>query len=260
MQPKSKKAQYFFVDEAGDPTFYDKYGRFIVGKEGCSKILLLGFIKTHNPEPLRQAIMRLHDEVKNDQYFKGISSIKKTNLVFHAKDDAPEIREKVYKTIVDLDFKAEFVVARKIENIFKVRHKGKENLFYDDLTVKLFKNKLHLSEQSHIYFAVRGSKTRQVPLEEAIQVAKNSFENEHKIKVDSQILIFPQSPYGEPCLQIADYMNWAIQRAFIKKEDRYYKFMESKVKFICDVYDTNKYPKNFYSRDNLFDINKISPL
>ncbi len=260
MKLNDVKTQYFFVDEAGDSTFYDRYGRYIVGKEGCSKILLLGFIKTTNPEPLRNAIFKLHEEIKNDEYLKDIPSLKKSHLAFHAKDDTPEIREKVYKTILGLDFKAEFIVARKIENIFKVRHKGKENLFYDDLIIKLFKNKLHVAEQIFIYFAVRGNKTRQAPLEEAIQTAKNSFETEHKMKIDSKIAILPQSPYGEACLQIVDYMNWAIQRAFVRGEDRYYKFIESKVKFVCDVYDTDKYPNNFYSRGNTFSINKISPL
>lgn len=260
MQTKKEKEQYFFVDEAGDATFYDRYGRYIVGKEGCSKILLLGFIKTSNPEPLRKAILQLHEEIKNDQYLKSIPSLKKSSLTFHAKDDSPEVREKVYKLIVGLDFKSEFIVARKIENIFKVKHNGKENLFYDDLTIKLFQNKLHLSERTHIYFAVRGSKTRQVPLEEAILTAKNSFENKHNIKVETSVDIIPQSPYGEPCLQIIDYMNWALQRAIVKGEDRYYKFVESKVKFVCDIYDTDKYPNNFYSRGNPFSINKISPL
>jgi hypothetical protein len=55
-------------------------------------------------------------------------------------------------------------------------------------------------------------------------------------------------------------MNWAVQRAFVKGEERYYKFVESKVKFICDVYDTNKYPNNFYNKENPFSVNKISPL
>ena len=40
MKSKKNKNLYFFVDESGDPYFYDRYGNFIVGKPGCSKILL----------------------------------------------------------------------------------------------------------------------------------------------------------------------------------------------------------------------------
>ena len=133
-----KEKLYFFVDEAGDATFYNQYGRLIVGEEGCSKILLLGFIKTEHPGILRNAVLNLQKEIT--------------------------------------------------------------------------------------------------------------------------VNITPQYPVGEPCLQIADYMNWAVQRAFVKGEDRYLKFVEDKITYLCDVYDFDKYPKNFYSKTNKFDITKMSPL
>lgn len=260
MKTKKQKEHYYFVDEAGDPVFFDKYGNNIVGQEGCSKILLLGLIKTNDPKSLRQTIDNLRKEIVADPYLQNIPSLKKTALSFHAKDDAPEVREKVFKAITNLNFTAEFIVARKIEALFRKRHQAKQNLFYDDLIIKLLENKLHLAEKTYIYFSVRGNKTRQAPLEEAIQVAKNSFESKHGVSVDTSIEIIPQSPIGEPCLQIVDYMNWAVQRAFTKGEDRFYKFIENKVKFLCDVYDFDKYPDNYYSRGNKFDVNKISPL
>ena len=86
------------------------------------------------------------------------------------------------------------------------------------------------------------------------------FENKHNIKIDSEVKIFPQRPEGEPCLQVVDYMNWAIQRAFIKKEMRYYNFVKNKISLIVDIYDSDKYPKSYYHKRNPFDVNKISPL
>ncbi|MEK7172579.1 MAG: DUF3800 domain-containing protein [Patescibacteria group bacterium] len=251
---------YFFVDEAGDAVFYDKRGSFIVGKEGCSKILLLGFVRTENPQDLRKAVLKLRDEIKNDKYLEKIPSIQKTIQSFHAKDDCPEVREKFFKLIVGLDFKAEFFVARKIESLFLSRHQGKASLFYDDLVIKLFENKLHKSESNIIYFANRGNRERQEPLEGAVRTAALTFENKWGKKVDSDIQIFPQTPVGEPCLQIADYMNWATQRAFIKGEERYFKFVEEKISYLVDIYDFDKYPNNFYNKKNRFEVNKISPL
>ena len=105
---KRKSKQYFFIDEAGDPIFYNRRRECIVGEEGCSKILILGFIRTQNPGKLRKAVLSLHNEVLNDPYFNNIPSIIKTRRAFHAKDDCPEVREKFYKLIVKLDFKAEF--------------------------------------------------------------------------------------------------------------------------------------------------------
>lgn len=254
------EVNYFFVDEAGDPTFYNKVGRFIVGEEGCSKILLLGFIRTPNPEILRKEITLLKEEILNDPFYKGVPSLKKTAIGFHAKDDIPEIRERVFRKIVTLDFKAEFIIARKQENLFRTKYKRKENLFYDDLIVKLFENKLHLARKNVIYFATRGNKLRQEPLEKAIEKAISVFETKWKVKIDGENKIFPQTPVGEPCLQIADYMNWAVYRAFTKNEDRYYKFVEDKVSFLCDVFDFDKYPKNYYNKKNVFELKKISPL
>ena len=65
---------------------------------------------------------------------------------------------------------------------------------------------------------------------------------------------------GQPCLQVIDYMNWTVYRAFVKQEMRYYRFVGNKVSMLLDLYDAPKYPKNWYSRRNPFDIEKTSPL
>lgn len=113
---------------------------------------------------------------------------------------------------------------------------------------------------NEIFFAVRGNKTRQAPLEQAIQKTIKTFESKWKKKIESSIKINPQSPSGEPCLQVIDYINWAVQRAFIKQDMRFYRFIEQKIKYLVDIYDNDKYPKNFYNSRNKFDITKISPL
>lgn len=260
MKKKVEKITYFFVDESGDPYFYDRNGNFIVGKEGCSKILILGFIKTDQPDVLRKSLEAVRNDIANDLYLKDIPSVQKSLKTFHATDDCPEVREKVFKTLVSLPFKAEFIVARKNEAVFIKRHQKRPNLFYDDLISKLFENQLHQSDQSIIYFAVRGNRARQLPLEDAIRKSVLAFESKWGIKIETQISIFPQKPEGEPALQIIDYMNWTIQRAFIKGEMRYFDFMTDKISLVVDIYDFDKYPKNFYNRKNRLDITKISPL
>lgn len=129
MRKIKDEINYFFVDESGDPTFYDRQGKLIVGKEGISPILILGFIETKTPESIRSALESLRKQIEDDAYVEGIPSLKKSLVAFHAKDDCPEVRERVYKTIVDFDFTAELFVARKIQNIFNKRHHGRENEF-----------------------------------------------------------------------------------------------------------------------------------
>jgi hypothetical protein len=158
----AKKKFFYFVDESGDPTFFDADGNYMVGKEGCSPILILGFIKTEKPKVLRRALALLREEIKVDDYLKSIPSVKKSSISFHAKDDCPEVREKVFKLLKTLPFKCQFIVARK--------------------------------------------------------------------RLD----------------------------AFTKNEARYFSFLEEKISFICDIYDFDKYPHNFYNKNNPLKICKIS--
>lgn len=250
----------YFVDEAGDPTFYDSNGNLIVGQPGCSQILLLGFLQTENPEALRKVLLELQTEIRSDPYFQDFPSLKRTALAFHATDDRPEIRYRVFKLLATQDFHAQFVVARKIERVFRNNFQARETEFYDHLISCLFENVLHLYQRNFIYFAKRGSRSRQAPLLSAIQKGVNRFEQRWNTEVKTTFEIQAQTPKGEPCLSAIDYLNWAVYRAFTRGEMSYYRTVEDKISLLVDLYDTEKYPKNWYNRRNRFDVNKITPL
>ncbi|MEK7729293.1 MAG: DUF3800 domain-containing protein [candidate division KSB1 bacterium] len=260
MKSSQPGTTYYFVDESGDPTFYDAKGHLIVGEAGCSPILILGFVSTEEPQVLRQGLSRLRAELAEDKYLQAVPSMQKSLRAFHAKDDCAEVRQAVFKLIVELPFKSQFVVARKIERVFTKTFARDEKKFYDSLIARLFENTLHLREVNHIYFARRGSRQRQQHFEAAIRDGMNNFEKRWQTKITSQILIQSQTPIGEPCLQIIDYMNWAVYRVFTKQEMRYFDFIKDKVSLVWDMYDTNSYPNNFYNSKNPLDAKKISPL
>ncbi len=251
---------WFFVDESGDATFYDRKGNLIVGHPGCSPVLMLGFIETQDPDLLRKAVIDVQREVVNDPYFQDVPSLKKTAITFHAKDDTAEIRYIFFKLISELDFKAQFIIARKIERVFRNNFEASKHKFYDHLIQHLFERVLHRYTTNHIYFAKRGSRDRQQPLEQAIQTAIRHFEAKWNTTVESNYDVQAQTPKGEPCLSIIDYMNWAVYRAFTRGEMRYYRYVENKVSLLVDLYDRDNYPNNWYSRKNPFDITKCSPL
>lgn len=251
---------YFFVDESGDPVFYDRKGNLIVGQSGCSPILILGFIETQSPKQLRQGILTLQKEIIGDTYFQNVPSLRKTAVAFHAKDDLPEIRYRVFKLLAGLDFKAQFVVARKIERVFRNSFEASEAAFYDHLVSLLFENVLHRYQENHIYFAKRGSRDRQLPLTQAIQKGIQHFEEKWSHSITSKFKVQAQTPNGEPCLSVIDYMCWAVYRAFTRGQMRYYKTVEDKVSLLVDLYDTKNYPLNWYHQKNPFGIKKITPL
>ncbi len=260
MKSPSPRCNWFFVDESGDPTFYDRSGNLIVGVGGCSKLLILGFIETADPEPMRASLRILQTQLITDPYFADVPSLKKTGVAFHAKDDLPEIRYEVFKLLAQFNFKAQFVVARKIESVFRNEFQAQENRFYDHLVAQLFQNCLHRSTENRIYFAKRGSRQRQAPLAAAIRHGIGRFEAKWNTSVTTTYTVQAQSPSGEPCLSICDYLNWAVQRGYTRGEMRYYKYVEDKVSLIADIYDGAKYPKNWYNRRNPFHISKITPL
>jgi len=68
LQETERKTSFFFVDESGDPNFYGKGGNIIVGESGCSRILLLGFVQVENPEPIRNALRDLREQISTDKY------------------------------------------------------------------------------------------------------------------------------------------------------------------------------------------------
>ena len=79
MKKSDEKEHWYFVDETGDPTFHDGRGSLIVGQEGCSPILGVGFIETSDPAPIRRALAELHEQIAGDEYLQAFPSIEKTN-------------------------------------------------------------------------------------------------------------------------------------------------------------------------------------
>ncbi len=261
MKNPEDRTAWFFVDESGDPAFLGRHGRNLVGQPGCSPVLLLGFVELHDPRPARLALAELRKKLISDPYLKPIPSLAKTAVAFHAKDDCPEVRKAVFELLADLEFEAQFVVARKDVDTFRSKFKCSQNKFYDHLVTLLFKNVLHRAARNAIYFAQRGEKSRQVPLETAIIRGADRFRRRWNSDVVTEVTVQCQRPSGEPCLQIIDYMIWAVQRAFVRREMRYFDYVRSKIALVVDLYDIEHYPQNWYDRKrNPFDVQKISPL
>lgn len=198
MKKPEQGHNWFFVDESGDPTFYDRKGNLIVGQEGCSPLLILGFVEMRNPRHVRKAIRALQQEVIDDPYLQGIPSLSKTAIAFHAKDDISEVRERFFRLLLTLDFNAQFIVARKIERVFRNNFEANEHSFYDFLVSKLFRNVLHRHTHNHIIFAKRGSRDRQIPLTNAIEAGKRDFEAKWNTTIVTQTQIQAQTAKMNP--------------------------------------------------------------
>ena len=244
---------HYFIDEAGDSTLFDKHGNVIIGKEGNSKFFILGLLQVGDSDSLRKNLDRLRDDIINDPYFKGVPSLDpsrgRTAIAFHAKDDPPEVRYKVFDLLRqrdDINFFA--IVGEKMKTLEYVLSRQKfdptyhyqPDEMYDFLCRRLFKDRLHLADEYKVIFAQRGNKKRTQALENQLDIAQEC--RLQKVPKDQRPKIQVQSGLSNHYagLQAADYYLWALHRCYEKGEDRFLRNVWKHCKLIVDIHDKRK--------------------
>lgn len=255
-------SQVYYVDEAGDSTIFSKKGKILIGSEGCSRFFTLGLLQVGDPLSLKTELDQLRDNLMADPYFKGVPSMqpeaKKTALAFHAKDDLPEVRREVFALLRsrnDLGFYA--VVSDKFSTLAYVQNRQahdqayhyKPDETYDFLIRRLFKQRLHQSDNYQIVFARRGNRARNKILREQLEIARQRFEKRPEIPPNLQVESgYPKNHAG---LQATDYFLWALQRLYERQEDRYLFPIWSQCKLIIDIHDNRRHGYGeYYNRTN----------
>lgn len=265
-EAQNNKERHYFVDEAGDLTLFNRGGKVIVGNEGCSRHFILGCALIEKPHESRLQLSALREQILADPYLKEVPSIKKTGLAFHSKDDCSEVRMQVYKLICTLPVKFYAIVRRKNFLVEWVRKNNQydqdwhynENKIYDACVKRLFKDRLHLADTNHVMFARRGSSPRNEALSQALQKAKENYENSQGKSVTTELKIMSNYASNEPALQIIDYGLWALQRMYERLEDRYFNFLQDKFTRIIDLDDKRFKDYGVYYDDrNILTVEKI---
>lgn len=109
---------YYFLDEAGDTTFFGQGKICILGNEGVSEYFILGLVHFNGRlQTIRNEINALENEIQTNPYYL-VGSVKKKiaeagKFYFHATDDIPEIRKLFFDLIKLIDCSFEAVVAKK---------------------------------------------------------------------------------------------------------------------------------------------------
>jgi hypothetical protein len=259
MKDTEESKVFCFVDESGDPVFFNKRGEDLVKSGEASPVFIVGYLETKNHNELTRMLNDVREEIRNDEYLKGIPSVEKSLKHFHAKDDCSEVREKVFKAIKGMDIDVFIIVARKDPAQFISKFGGKGRKLYSYLVEKLFENRMHLYSEMDIYFSKMGNTIREQNMKDALEKAKVVFREKWGKENKGNMRIFIQEPSQIVPLQIIDYLLWTVFRVYTKKEMRYYNFIQDKIKMVVDIFDSKKYPNNYYSKKNPLDINKISP-
>jgi len=238
---------HYFVDDAGDPTLFDRRGRLIIGNDGCSRFFMLGKLEIDEPDALARQISELRQELLADPYFKAVPSIqpqnRKTALSFHAKDDIPEVRREVYRLLLKAKVRFYAVVRDKAhlatyvqqQNVRDPSYRYSQNEQYDLLVRELFGKLHHMAEDVRICFARRGNKSRNAAFREALEEAAVAFTKSFGFAHPATNEVVSSTPPQCPGLQAADYYLWALQRFYERGEERFLDLIWPQVGEIHDL-------------------------
>lgn len=242
----------YFVDEAGDGTLFDRKGRVLIGTRGCSRYFILGLAEVGEPDKLSAALAELRTGLLSDSYFAGVPSMRpernRTATAFHATDDIPEVRERIYRLLLQHDIRFFCVVRDKRRVLEYVRQRNErdphyrynQNELYDSLVRRLFRDRLHQNEVYNIWFAKRWKSDRTAALKEALDAAQQRFARRFGVTRQALVRVIPSTPTQCAGLQATDYLLWAVQRLYEKREERFLGFVWPLVRLVHDVDDTRE--------------------
>lgn len=262
--PIPVKKRYFFIDESGDPNYFGKRHKLLVGTEGYQPLLLIGMIETENRKALRKSILEFQKSLEEDPLFKSLHSIK-TGWYLHAIEDHPDIRTKFVSHIRALEgFRTFVVIGRKDLSRFARKHNNNPIEFYYDMLYHLLKDRLRDETVNYQLFLAKRQKTKMNYFEDSVTkaIARDNQRRRTPINVTYKCDVVLSSEYPE--FSIIDYMLWALQRYIRTNESRFYEALISKYNLIIDLYDTANYSTagagrtNYYSASNTFSLDKCS--
>jgi hypothetical protein len=224
-----------------------------------------------DPARLVRDLDSLRRAILADPYFKGVPSLlpenKKTALMFHAKDDLPEVRREVFRVLMRHPIQFFAVVRDKLTVVDQVRarnakdssYRYHQHELYDSMMRQMLVGRLHRDQEYVIQFARRGRSDRTEAIRLAVEGARQRFQQKWGIVSDAPITARAAYPQDVVCLQASDYLLWALQRLYEKGEERYVSAIWPAVRLIHDVDDTRDavYGRYYTQQKNRLDGNAI---
>lgn len=265
---------HIFVDESGDAVLFNAKGDVIIGQNDAPLVFMVGAVHLPDPTVAHQKLEALRQSLLSDPYFNSVESMRpergKTAMVFHAKDDIPEVRREVFKLLPELGCTVQVAIRRKrdmADEAIKLFTESSQKLqlesHYDDLVERALKEMIPPDCIPRIVFAKLGKSDRKEALRNVIhRVVRFAGDADDptytdRVQIDAA---FPKDAAG---LQVADYYLWALQRMFKREkgERRYYESVMTAYRMVWDIDDRRNSPDGeVYDAKNPFTLEKIKPV
>ncbi|MFA5178369.1 MAG: DUF3800 domain-containing protein [Candidatus Paceibacterota bacterium] len=240
------KKIYIFIDESGKPEVYSAKGVNLVANGQATKFLILAAIRTSNQLLLQQKVTDFKASLLKEKELENIFSSAYVLDAFHAHNDYPEVRERFYKFISELDdLKIDIIVVEKLKCYPSLKESpGK---MYGVMAGQLLKNICHQTEETEIIFSRKDSKLKlRKELELEVERIRLDYLQNHPNLNSKLLLSYQHNPhYTHGALQIADYVAYAIFQVFENKKYDYYNIIKDKIGKIQDICN-----KKYFTQSN----------
>ncbi|OGG51783.1 hypothetical protein A3F28_02695 [Candidatus Uhrbacteria bacterium RIFCSPHIGHO2_12_FULL_57_11] len=236
--------QFIFLDESGKPEVYSSGGINLVERGLASKFLVLAAVRSNDHLELRRIVGDFKTELIGDPLLKKYFSTAYSLEAFHATDDFPEIRERFYRFLNDLDIRIDVVVVDKMKCYPALRENP--GRMYGVMAGQLLRDLCHQTERTEIIFSRKDSKLKlRRELETEVECVRLDYLNKHpNLRADLRLTYQHNPHYTHAGLQVADYAAFAVFKVFETGEDKWYRLVQGKIGRIQDVCNKKYFTKS----------------
>jgi hypothetical protein len=210
--------RYVFADEAGNFDFSNH--------RDASRYFILCTVTADHCE-VGDALLRL----RRDLGWKGLH----LDRVFHATEDPQAIRDEVFALLAGMDFRVDATILEKCK---AQPHLRDEAQLYKMAWYLHFK---HVAPQvagptDRMFVAASSLGTKKQ--RRALHTAVDEVVRQVSRCQSHRVAFWPAD--SDPCLQVADYCTWAIQRKWERGDDRSHVLIASKIHSEFDVWQVGQ--------------------
>ena len=241
----------FYIDESGDGVLFGPKGRNRLLDKDAQHFFMLGMVKIEDHQAANIALSELRRSLIADPQFNELRCMRperqQTHKYFHATNDHPDIRSKVFEVLKGLDFRffgyvvdlRDWLQLVDVLNIIDRNFHYRPDLLYDLCAYTLTALIPILSKGSttnpHVIIADRNFSRRANNLRDIINHRppyNHAAESLHIFKsMNLEILnvtVDIQPSFENTGLQIVDYCLWALQRHYQRYESQFLETIWSK--------------------------------
>lgn len=200
---------YVFADEAGNFDFSLK--------QGASLWFILGSVTLYDPAVGNRLL-----ELRRELAWQGVA----LDSTFHAAEDLQIVRDEVFRLLQRESFRIDYTVVDKRKTIPRLQ--ADKNRFYKQTWFMHFKyvakGIANPADELLVVAASLGTKKER----KALRIALDDVVNQSAAFCSNfQVAFWPAE--SDPCLQVADYVTWAVQRKYERGDTKSYDLIKDKV-------------------------------